>query len=107
MGWWPFKRRVKPMIDNPHMKGARTWISDLREMCERHFDNPPEGQRRLQQMQIEWKDALKNSEIADELYEGLERRAYRLLRADAEEWLGWLDDDEFWKPGWRPPVEEE
>ena len=101
MGWWPFKRRVKPIIDNPHMKGARTWISDLRELCERHFDNPTEGQRRLQQMQIEWKDAWKNSEIGDDLHEGLERRAYRLLRANPEEWLEWLDDEEFWQPGWR------
>jgi len=31
----------------------------------------------------------------------LDRRAFRLLRADAEEWLGWLDNEDFWKPGWK------
>ena len=32
---------------------------------------------------------------------GLDRRALRLLRASDDEWLKWLDDDDFWKPGWR------
>ena len=37
----------------------------------------------------------------DALLEGLDRRALRLLRATDDEWLKWLDDDDFWKPGWR------
>ena len=37
----------------------------------------------------------------DSLLDGLDRRALRLLRASDDEWLKWLDDDDFWKPGWR------
>ena len=37
----------------------------------------------------------------DALLDGLDRRALRLLRASDDEWLKWLDDDDFWKPGWR------
>ena len=36
-----------------------------------------------------------------QLLDGLDRRALRLLRASDDEWLKWLDDDDFWKPGWR------
>jgi hypothetical protein len=36
-----------------------------------------------------------------DLHEGLQRRAFRLLAADAEGWLAWLDDEAFWRPGWR------
>jgi hypothetical protein len=31
----------------------------------------------------------------------LEKRAFQLTRASDKEWIKWLDDDEFWKPGWR------
>ena len=101
MGWWPFKRRKKSFNDNPHIKGTRVWLTELREMCERNFDNHAEGQRRISQLQIEWKDANRDAEIDDELLQGLERRAYRLLRADSDDWLAWLDNEEFWQPGWR------
>ena len=101
MGWWPFKRRKKSFNDNPHIKGTRVWLTELREMCERNFDNHAEGQRRIGQLQIEWKDANKDAEIDDELLQGLERRAYRLLRSDSSDWLAWLDNEEFWQPGWR------
>lgn len=70
-------------------------------MCERHFDSFAEGQRRLSQLQIEWKQARASEEMTADLLEGLERRAYRLHRADAETWLAWLDDESFWQPGWR------
>ena len=39
MGWWPFKRRKKALIDDPHIKGTRVWLTDLRELCELYFDN--------------------------------------------------------------------
>ena len=101
MGWWPFKRRKQPFVDNPHMRSTRAWLTDLRELCERHFDNHIEGQRLIQQMQIEWDDANAEGEIPQELHEGLRRRAFRLLNANSTEWLEWLDDEAFWQPGWR------
>ncbi len=101
MGWWPFGRREKPLNDDPHIKGTRVWLTELREMCERHFDNHAEGQRRISVLQIEWKDAHNDEEIDAELLQGLERRAYRLLKSDSETWLAWLDNEEFWQPGWR------
>ena len=101
IGWWPFKRRKKTFNDDPHIKGTRIWLTDLREICEQHFDNHAEGQRRIKQMQIEWKDARAENELDAELLQGLERRAYRLLRANADDWLAWLDNEDFWQPGWR------
>ena len=68
---------------------------------ERNFDNHVEGQRRISELQIEWKEAHKEAEIDEGLLQGLERRAYRLLRADSNDWLSWLDNEEFWQPGWR------
>jgi hypothetical protein len=101
MGWWPFKRKPRPLIEDPHVKGTRFWLEELRSTCERHFDNHAEGQRLIAQFQVEWKDASRSSEMTVDLLEGLERRAYRLLNSDAEAWLAWLDDEEFWRPGWR------
>ena len=101
MGWWPFKRREKPLNDDPHIKGTRVWLTELREMCERNFDNHVEGQRRISELQIEWKEAHKEAEVDEGLLQGLERRAYRLLKADSSDWLAWLDNEEFWQPGWR------
>jgi len=101
MGWWPFKRREKVFNDTLHIKGTRVWLTELREVCEQHFDNHAEGQRRIAQMQIEWKDAHSEHELDGELLQGLERRAYRLLKANAEDWLAWLDNEDFWQPGWR------
>ena len=100
MGWWPFKRRSETFDNEPHIRGSGLWIQDLREICELCFDNRAEGQRRIRQMQVEWQDAHAEGEVDDVLLQGLDRRAFRLLRADDSEWLGWLDDDSFWKPGW-------
>jgi hypothetical protein len=101
MGWWPFGRSIKRPFDDPHMRGTTVWLQDLRETCERCFDNHAEGQRMIRQLQVEWTSAHGKLEIDDELLQGLDRRAFRLLRADGKEWLKWLDDEDFWKPGWR------
>ena len=58
-------------------------------------------------MQVEWQDAHAEGEVDDALLQGLDRRVFRLLRADDSEWLGWLDDDDFWKPGWGSDHTEE
>ena len=100
MGWWPFKKKKKIIHDNLHIKGTKLWLQDLREICEKNFDNYIEGQRLIRQMQIEWTDAHQKGDVSDELLAGLDRRWFRLLRADSDEWLKWLDDEDFWAPGW-------
>jgi hypothetical protein len=97
MSWWPFKKKEKVLQEEPHIKGTRLWLQDLREISEKNFDNSAEGQR---QMQVEWTDAYQKGEVAEQLLSGLDRRAFRLLRADSEEWLKWLDNEDFWLPGW-------
>lgn len=106
MSRWRRRRKPKPFVEEPHMRGTRMWIQDLREVCEKSFDNYAEGQLKVREMQIEWKDAHKKGEITDLLLEGLDKRAFRLLRSDANEWLEWLDDDKFWNPGWKGEVIE-
>ena len=102
MGWWPFSRR-RPAAgnDDPHMRGSRMWLIDLQEACEREYQNPAAGKVKVRELQVEWTEAHTRGEISNELLEGLDRRAFRLIRATPEEWLRWLDDIEFWKPGWR------
>jgi hypothetical protein len=100
MSWWPFKKKEKVLQEEPHIKGTRLWLQDLREISEKNFDNSAEGQRLIRQMQVEWTDAYQKGEVAEQLLSGLDRRAFRLLRADSEEWLKWLDNEDFWLPGW-------
>lgn len=101
MGWWPFSRKSSDSGDNLHIKGTKVWLDELRSICERHHDSPEAGRMRVREMQIEWKDAHTREELDATLFEGLERRTFQLMRATDDEWLDWLDDDEFWKPGWR------
>ena len=89
------------------MRGARMWIQDLRETCERCYDNHEEGQRQSSAMQAEWNEADGRGEVDVSLLDGLERRADKLLHADAGAWLEWLDNEEFWNPGWREESLEE
>ena len=107
MSWWPFKRKEEVLDEEPHMQGARMWIQDLRDVCERCYDDHNEGQRQVRRVQEEWIDSHSKGEVDDSLLEGLEHRAIKLLQADGDEWLRWLDDDDFWKPGWRDEPREE
>ena len=89
------------------MRGARMWIQDLRETCEGCYDDYEEGRRQVSAMQVEWNEAGNRGEVDASLLDGLERRADKLLHADAGAWLEWLDNEEFWNPGWREePLEE-
>ena len=102
MGWWPFSSKIsKDMGYNLHIKGTKVWLDDLRDICEINYDKPEAGRMRVREMAIEWADAYSKSELDDTLFEGLERRAFQLTRASDEELVKWLDDDGFWKPGWR------
>ena len=58
MSWWPFKRKSKPFQEDPHIRGTQVWLQDLREVCERNFDNPTEGQRMVRELQVEWTAAI-------------------------------------------------
>jgi len=89
------------------MRGARMWIQDLRETCERCYDDYEEGRRQVSAMQAEWNEAGNRGEVDVSLLDGLERRADKLLHADAGAWLEWLDNEEFWNPGWREEPSEE
>ncbi len=107
MGWWPFSRSkssAEPsssQLDNPHIKGTKVWIEELQQACERNYNSPTSGHMLIREMQIEWSDAHQDGDIGEELFAGLERRSFHLLRAEGKDWINLLDDLEFWKPGWR------
>ena len=109
MGWWPFGKKAKATSNSndPILKDTRTWLSELRDACEMNFDQPEEARRQIRYMQVEWKEAMDCGDMSPSLREGLEGRAFRLLNCTDKEWLGWLDDLEFWKAGWKPGVGEE
>lgn len=107
MGWWPFRRKSKVLDEDPHLRGTRAWIQDLREVCERHFDDYEEGHQAVRDIRDEWLAAHDKGEVDQALFGGLQRRAERLLESENEQWLAWLDDESFWNPGWRENSEEE
>ena len=95
-------RKDRSYVDSQiHVKGTRVWIQELRDVCEKNFNAPHEGKRLIREMQIEWKDAAKRKEIKLELIEGLDRRAFYLLKANDDEWSELLDNLSFWRPGWK------
>lgn len=83
------------------------WIQELREMCERHYDDHELGHRAVCDIRDEWLSARSKGEVEDALFEGLQRRAERLLDSEEGQWLACLDDEDFWNPGWREVSEEE
>ena len=101
MGWWPFSRKRGDRSNEPQVKGTRSWLQDLRGICEKFFDDHASGKEGILKLQNEWREAHQRSELTDELIDGLEIRATRLLSADENSWIDWLDDEGFWKPGWR------
>jgi len=107
MGWWPFAKKGKrsPRVDHPILKDTRTWLSELRDVCEMNFDQPEEARRQIRHLQVEWKEATDRGDMAATLREGLESRAFRLLTSTDREWMGWLDNLAFWKAGWKPEDE--
>ncbi|MDP6232604.1 MAG: hypothetical protein QF839_00325 [Candidatus Poseidoniaceae archaeon] len=109
MGWrLPWKRRSRHEDRNPPLRrDTRAWLTALREVCERHFDQPQAGRMRVRELQVEWREANTDGTLDDAGHLGLERRAYRLLNGDDEAWLMWLDDLAFWQPGWNPDEVDE
>ena len=74
MVWnWLFgKKRVGHADNDPQMLGTRVWLNELREVCERYFDNREEGQRYVRELQVEWEDSWRRLEIDDALKNGLD-----------------------------------
>ena len=109
MGGWPFSNRKEKVTlkDKVHIKGTNFWLTDLRELCEKYFDDFEAGKLEVVKLKDEWRQSQSNGELEEALIEGLELRASNLLSSNEGEWLKILDNEDFWKPGWRPPVEEE
>ena len=101
MSWWPFKKKKKSFENEPHVKGSRMWLQELRELCESSFNDRERGQNKILQMKSEWVKSFESGEIDDVLLDGLNRRAETLLNARGTEWISYLDNEEFWKLGWR------
>jgi hypothetical protein len=100
MGWLPFgkKRKIPDVI----LKDTRSWLNELREVCERHHDQPEAARIRIRELKMDWSDAISKTEMDEVLFQGLVLRANKLLRSDDLAFMILLDEIEFWKPGWRP-----
>jgi len=82
------------------------WIQDLRELCERSFNDREKGQFEIEEIRLEWQKAHSDGEVTDSLLDGLERRVVLLLDAGDSEWTVLLDNEHFWKAGWGSKVDE-
>lgn len=100
MGWLPFVKKAK--VPDVILKDTRSWLNELREVCERHHDMPEAARIRIRELKMNWSDAVSKTDMDDVLFQGLELRANKLLRADDTDFIRLLDEVEFWKPGWRP-----
>ncbi|PDH25732.1 MAG: hypothetical protein CND84_00115 [Marine Group II euryarchaeote MED-G35] len=82
------------------------WIQDLRECCERNFDERDRGQLEVEEVRNKWRAAHSDGEVDESLLDGLERRSKLLIDAQDSEWSILLDNEDFWKVGWGSKVEE-
>ena len=82
------------------------WIQDLRESCERNFDQREEGQLEVEEIRSKWRKLHSDGEVDRSLLDGLERRSDLLIGAQDSEWSKLLDNEDFWKVGWGSKVEE-
>ena len=100
MGWLPFSK--KPKVPDVILKDTRSWLNELREVCEKHHDMPEAARIRIRELKMNWSDAASSGEMDEVLFQGLELRSNKLLRSDDAELITMYDDIELWKPGWRP-----
>ena len=82
------------------------WIQDIREACERNFEQREKGQLKVEEIRNKWREAHSEGEVDESLLDGLERRSELLIRAKDSEWSRLLDNEDFWKVGWGSKVEE-
>ncbi len=112
MGWWPFGKRTSKFTQagsgQPEKiiaPTSRQRLDELRQICDGAYEQPEAGRILLRENLIEWDDALTSGELTETLHDGLSRRARLLIRADDDEWRSRIEDEAFWKPGWRLDVE--
>ena len=98
--------KKRSLHSEPHVRSSKMWIQDLREICEKSFDNREAGQLEVESIRVKWQKAFSEKEVDEALLEGLERRAMMLLGAGAPEWSNLLDDEDFWKAGWGSKVDD-
>ena len=82
------------------------WIQDIREACERNFEQREKGQLKVEEIRNKWREAHSEGEVDESLLDGLERRSELLIRAKDSEWSRLLDNEDFWKVGWGSKVED-
>ena len=51
----PKKRSIH---SEPHVRSSKMWIQDLREICEKSFDNRETGQLEVESLRVEWQKAF-------------------------------------------------
>jgi hypothetical protein len=73
----------------------------LRETCEHHYNSPSSGRNEVNRFLEEWYRAHQEGTLSKVNLDGLIMRANILLTCTDEEWLTWLDNIDFWKPGWK------
>ena len=83
------------------LKTYTIWLSELRETCEHHYNSPASGKNEVKRCREEWNLAHQEGTLSKINLDGLVMRADILLTCVEEEWLTWLDNIEFWKPGWK------
>lgn len=98
---WRFWTKKHNLSNDPILKTYANWLAELRESCEHHYEQPVEGRRQIELLRSEWKDSHDDGTLTKVNLRGLESRARVLLSCNDSEWLHWLDNLEFWKPGWK------
>ena len=61
------------------------WIQDIREACERNFEQREKGQLKVEEIRNKWREAHSEGEVDESLLDGLERRSELLIRAKDSE----------------------
>ncbi|MEK9730577.1 MAG: hypothetical protein VW230_02325 [Candidatus Poseidoniales archaeon] len=99
--WWKFWSKKQTYSNDPILKTYTIWLAELRESCERHYDKPEQGREQIEIFRLEWKRSHEEGTLSKVNMKGLENRAEMLMTCNDDEWLSWLDNLEFWKPGWK------
>ena len=101
------KKTQSTDTNDPILKDTRTWLAELR----RRMRDELRPARRGTAIDSTHAGGMEGSDgprrHVPSLREGLEGRAFRLLNCTDKEWLGWLDNLNFWKAGWKPGMDDE
>lgn len=98
---WKFWEKKRPIPNDPILKTYTIWLAELRETCEHHYNSPASGRSEVKRCLEEWNLAHHEGTLSKINLDGLVMRADILLTCIDDEWLTWLDNIDFWKPGWK------